>query len=207
MFPALVTAGATRNPVDAIRYLSSGATGTTGLALATALAATHDVVLLGSEEACLRGRDSGLAMATFGSTRDLMAKVEHQLRSRPGGVFVHTAAVGDYEAEALATKIPSGQAELVLRLRPTPKIVDRVRDWDPTVFLVSFKAGSPDWDESRLLAVAGAQRGRSRSDLVFANRIGDLDQSCAIVGPTGVERFGDRQAALARLVERIVARE
>ena len=27
MIPALITAGATRNPVDAIRYLSAGATG------------------------------------------------------------------------------------------------------------------------------------------------------------------------------------
>jgi len=202
VIPALVTAGATRNPVDAIRYLSAGATGSTGLALARALAPTHDVLLLGSAEACLRA-DGSVPCEEFGSTRDLMARMERLLWSRPGGVLVHSAAVGDYEAEALATKIPSGQPELVIRLRPGPKIVDHVRTWDPAVFLVSFKAGSPEWSDDKLLEVATAQRARTRSDLVFANRLGDLDRSCAIVASSGVERFTSRDSALSRLVERI----
>lgn len=205
MIPALITAGATRNPVDAIRYLSAGATGSTGLRLARALATTHDVHFLGSAEACLR---AGGAVGTeeFGSTRDLMARMERHLRSRPGGVLVHSAAVGDYEAEALATKIPSGQPELVIRLRPGPKIIDHVRTWDPAVFLVSFKAGSPEWSDEKLLDVATAQLVRTRSDLVFANRLGDLDRSCAIVARGGFERFPSRDSALSRLVERIQLR-
>ncbi len=202
MIPALITAGATRNPVDAIRYLSAGATGSTGLALARALAPTHDVRLLGSAEACLRAGDR-VTTEEFGSTRDLMARMERHLRSRQGGVLVHSAAVGDYEADALATKIPSGQPEIVIRLRPGPKIVDHVRSWDPGVFLVSFKAGSPEWSDEKLLEVATAQLARTRSDLVFANRLRDLDHSCVIVASSGVERFPSRDIALSRLVERI----
>ncbi|MEN9786901.1 MAG: / pantothenate metabolism flavoprotein, partial [Pseudomonadota bacterium] len=53
--PLLLTAGATRNRVDAIRYLSAHATGQTGVALARRLSGHGlDVHLLGSVEACLR---------------------------------------------------------------------------------------------------------------------------------------------------------
>ncbi len=203
--PALITAGATRNPVDAIRYLSANATGTTGIAIARALASRLRVRLLGSAEACLRAKlsDSSLATREFTSTRDLMAKMEEELRARPGGVLIHSAAVGDYEAEPTATKLPSGQPELVLRLTPGPKIVDHVRDWDPDAFLVSFKAGNPEWDEARLEAVARAQLVRTSSDLVFANRLGALDTSCLILSRGSTERFITRDSALASLVARL----
>lgn len=208
MTPALLTAGGTRNPIDAIRALSAGSSGTTGIHLARALAPHAAVRLLGSTEACLRAAlaDPSVPTREFGSTRDLMAKVEEELRARPGGLFVHSAAVGDYEAADTRTKLPSGQAELVLRLTPTPKIVDRVRDWDPDVFLVSFKAGSPDWSDEQLDAVARAQLVRTRSDLVFANRLGALDTSCMLLDAAGTARFAARQDALAALVARLVAR-
>lgn len=208
MKPALVTAGGTRNPIDAIRALSAGSSGSTGVALARGLAPRFEVRLLGSTEACLRARlaDPGLHTREFGSTRDLMAQVEAELRARPGGVLVHSAAVGDYEAADTATKLPSGQPELHLRLTPTPKIVDRVREWDPDLFLVSFKAGSPDWDDARLEAVARAQLERTRSDLVFANRLGDLQASCMLLDAAGTTRFAAREAALAALLDRLLAR-
>jgi phosphopantothenoylcysteine decarboxylase/phosphopantothenate--cysteine ligase len=208
MRPALVTAGATRNPVDAIRYISAHATGTTGVALSSRLAGKFDVRLLGSAEACLRARldAPGVSTEEYLGTRDLMARMEAALRSHPGGVLVHSAAVGDYEMNAVPTKLPSGQPELVLRLTPGPKIVDHVREWDPDVFLVSFKAGSPDWDEAKLESVARAQLVRTRSDLVFANRIGALDTSCLLLEPTGTTRFATRADALDALTARLEAR-
>lgn len=205
--PALITAGATRNPVDAIRYLSANATGTTGVVIAQALSSRYEVRLLGSAEACLRASlaDRTLTTREYTSTRDLMAKMEEELRARPGGVLIHSAAVGDYEAQPTATKLPSGQPELVLRLTPGPKIVDHVREWDPDVFLVSFKAGNPEWDEEKLEAVARAQLMRTGSDLVFANRLGALGRSCLLVAANGTERFGERGAAIAALVARCSA--
>lgn len=207
MRPALVTAGATRNPVDAIRYLSAGATGTTGIRLASGLSSLFATTLLGSGEACLRARlvHADLRTEEFTSTRDLMARMERHLRAHPGGLLVHSAAVGDYEAQAVATKIPSGQAELVLRLTPGPKIVDHVRDWDPELRLCSFKAGSPDWTDDRLEAVARAQLRRTRSDWVFANRLGELATSCMVLDPAGTQRFTSREAALSYLLARLLS--
>lgn len=196
----LLSAGATRNPVDAIRYVSAHATGQTGVSLARALRPRHEVLLLGSAEACLRAGD--LPTEEFGSTRDLMARVEHHLRRHPDCAFVHSAAVGDYEAEPLATKIPSGRPEMLIRMRPAPKILDQVRGWAPDCFLVSFKAGSPELSLDELEAIARAQLHRSGSDLVFANRLGALQQ-VLLVGRGATERFAERGPAIAALKDRI----
>ena len=99
MRPLLLTAGATRNPVDAIRYLSAHASGRTGIDLAGRLSGAYAVHVLGSGEACLRA-PAGLSTEEFTSTRDLMARMERWIRANPTGIVIHSAAVGDYEAEA-----------------------------------------------------------------------------------------------------------
>lgn len=205
MSHVLVTAGATRNPVDAIRYLSANASGRTGVEVATRLAARHTVLLLGSGEACLRA--GSLPHEEFTSTRDLMARMEHHIRLHPRGAIVHSAAVGDYEAEPLATKIPSGRPEMVIRMRPAPKILDHIRGWAPDCYLVSFKAASPELALDEIEAIARAQLLRTASDLVFANRLGSLEQTAMLVGRTTTRRFIARGDAIAALVAAIDGRE
>ena len=202
MRPVLVTAGATRNPVDAIRYLSAHATGRTGVTVASALAEDGGPVrLLGSAEACLRGA-SLPAVEEYTSTRDLMARMRRWLQSHPQGVVVHSAAVGDYEAAAEGAKLPSGQDELVLRLTPTPKILDHLKQWAPDCRVVSFKAASPETTPEALVALAQGQRARSGSDLVFANVIGALDRGVWLVGDAP-RRFEARPDAVLALVEQV----
>jgi phosphopantothenoylcysteine decarboxylase/phosphopantothenate--cysteine ligase len=202
MRPLLLTAGATRNPVDAIRYLSAHATGRTAIDLASRLRGEFATHILGSAEACLRA-PAGLSTEEFTSTRDLMARMERWIRANPSGVVVHSAAVGDYEAEALASKIPSGSPELVLRLRPGPKIVDHVREWAPDVFLVSFKAGTPGLSPEELGGIARRQLERTRSDLVFANVIGAIESTVLLVDATSVTPFARRGEALEALCGRL----
>ena len=206
MRPILITAGATRNPLDAIRYLSAFSSGSTGVGLAGALR-DHDVTLLGSAEACLRAGE-GLRTEEFRSTRDLMARMERWIRAHPAGVVIHAAAVGDYEAipDAARTgpaKIPSGSAELTITLRPTPKIIDHIRRWSPEVQLISFKAASPETSDDRLLEIAQAQRTRTGSALVFANVLGRLQEGVLLLGGDGPIWHATRAAALASLVDAV----
>ena len=206
MRPLLVTAGATRNPLDAIRYLSAHSTGATGVGIAAALAPLTEVLLLGSAEACLRATMArpGLATEEYHSTRDLMVRMERWVRSRPDGVVVHAAAVGDYEAaEPSPDKTPSGLGELVLRLRPTPKIVDEIRVWSSRVSLVSFKAAAPGTDREALHRIAAAQRQRTGSELVFANTVGRLGDMVSLVDADGPTAFTDRGAATEELIGRL----
>lgn len=204
MRPVLVTAGATRNPVDAIRYLSAHASGRTGVAIAGALAEDGGVVhLLGSPEAALRGAALP-STEVYDSTRDLMARMRRWLEAHPRGVVVHSAAVGDYEAAPTAAKLASGADELVLRLTPTPKILDQLKGWAPDCRVVSFKAASPETSPDGLVEIAQRQRARTGSDLVFANVIGKLDRSVVLVDDAP-QAFARRADAVAALIDRVRA--
>lgn len=207
----LVTAGATRNPVDAIRYLSAASSGATGVALACALAPGVD--LLGSDEALLRlriahlecpdGRIGSIPAHAFGSTRDLLAKVRQWVLDNPHGIVVHAAAVGDYEAPSEGRKLPSGQPALSLHLSPAPKILDQIRGWSASVGIVSFKAAPPASTVEDLARIGDAQRQRTDSTLVFANTIGRLASDVVILGPSGAAVHRTRQDAMNALVQSI----
>lgn len=202
MRPVLITAGATRNPVDSMRFISANSTGRTSAALAEQLPGS---TFFGSPEAVLRAPGSATT-EVFSTTRDLMQRMERWVRANPGGVVVHAAAVGDYEAEDVdGGKIPSGQDKLVIRLRRTPKIADHVVDWDPTVQLVTFKAAPPDTDSESLVRICRKQLARTRSQLVLGNVIGQLGSTTTIVDADGSETFDDRAAALYALGARLRA--
>jgi phosphopantothenoylcysteine synthetase/decarboxylase len=212
MRPVLITAGATRNPVDATRYLSAGSSGATGLRLACALAGP--VHLLGSPEALLRLRlaqleghpgASEVQTQGYSSTRDLMRRMEAWVRGQPRCVVVHASAVGDYEVDAAGGKIPSGQDGLSLVLRPAPKILDRIRGWSAEARIVSFKAAPPGSTAADLARIAEAQRRRTDSELVFANTLGRLQADVVIQGAAGPALHATRAAALDALVEQIRA--
>lgn len=195
----LITAGATRNPVDAIRYLSAHATGTTGVTIARAVAARGaSPWLLGSAEARLRAPE--LPGDEYFGTRDLMTRMEAWIRAHPKGTVVHSSAVGDYElAEPLKEKIPSGLPSITLTLVPAPKIADRVRDWGHTGPFVTFKAAPPGTTDDELVGIASRQRDRVRCDRVFANVIGRTDRGVWLVGDDAV-RFERRADAVESLI-------
>lgn len=195
----LVTAGGTRNPIDAMRSLAAGSSGMTGIAIGEALVAQgHSVWMLGSREARLRAPH--LPGEEFGSTRDLMARMEAWVRAHPDGAIVHSAAVGDYEvATPDSGKVPSGRAVWTLTLTPTPKIADHVRPWGSRGLYVTFKAAAPGTTPDELIEIARRQRDRTGCDYVFANVLGQIDHGIAWVGDA-VEWFDTRADALVCLV-------
>ncbi len=60
---------------------------------------------------------------------------------QPGAfdVAILPIAVSDYIPEPVHGKIRSELDELVIRCRRAPKIIERVRDWAPGIYLVGFK--------------------------------------------------------------------
>ncbi|MFK7930866.1 MAG: phosphopantothenoylcysteine decarboxylase [Myxococcota bacterium] len=203
----LITAGATRNPVDAVRVITANASGKTGVSVGRALSQRGcEVHVLGSPEAVLRARAAGLTAEEYGSTTDLMQRMERWVRAEPAGSVVHSAAVGDYRlADEQAGKLPSGQSEVVIRLVPTPKIADRVRGWGCAGAFITFKAAAPLTSDQDLLRIASAQRLRTGSDWVFANVLGRLQAGVWLVGETH-QVFDDRSDAIAALIERLAER-
>ncbi len=206
--PILITAGATRNPVDAMRFISARSSGRTGVRLAESLEGMGDIHLLGSPEALLRS-PNGIQTESYGSTDDLLVRMRTWVREHPNGVVVHASAVGDYMASPSESqtheKIESGQKELLLRLVPTPKILDQIHGWSEHIRIVSFKAAAPGVTGIDLEQVARNQQRRTNSEIVFANTIGDLDASVALVTPSETTWFEDRVAGLEELTQRIIS--
>ncbi len=83
-------------------------------------------------------------------------------------IVVLAAAVADYVPEPQTGKISSAPQTLNLPLRRTPKVIAKVRDWHPSVFLVGFKLLSGSTEE---VLIATAQRAlqTNRADVIAGN--------------------------------------
>jgi phosphopantothenoylcysteine decarboxylase/phosphopantothenate--cysteine ligase len=97
----------------------------------------------------------------FEACRDLVTE-------RRPHVFVAAAAVGDWApAEASAVKLPTA-GRITVELVPTPKILDRVKEWSPDTFVVAFRAQA-GLDDGALAADAKARLDKAGADLIAAN--------------------------------------
>ncbi len=120
----LITAGATREPIDPVRFISNRSSGRMGFALA---AAARD---RGAEVTCVAGITSvsppaGISIISVGSAEEMHRAVARE--SPKATVFIAAAAVSDYRAkEQSQTKIKKSEAELELKLERTPDILREV---------------------------------------------------------------------------------
>jgi phosphopantothenoylcysteine decarboxylase/phosphopantothenate--cysteine ligase len=177
---AIVTTGATREPIDSVRFISNLSSGRTGATICEALAAR------GWQVTQLHGIGSALASAVARRVEYTdHASLDVVLRALLGDgdcdAVVHAAAVGDFSAAEPAPggKLESGQ-ELVLRLRPTAKIIDRIRGYAGRrpLTLVGFKL-THDPDAARQARAARELLARSGADYVVQNDVGTITDDAA----------------------------
>jgi phosphopantothenoylcysteine decarboxylase/phosphopantothenate--cysteine ligase len=169
----LVTAGATREPLDAVRFLSNVSTGATGAALADALAARSCTVAL------LRGENAVTPRAVrdveiFSSADDLRDRLQRRLTAGGVDAVIMTAAVADYRpAHRAHGKLPSAPETLTLELVRNPKILPQLKAFSPRPLrVIGFKLTVGADAAARRAAVA-AQFAAGGVDAVVHN---DLDE-------------------------------
>lgn len=209
MRPILLVGGAPRLAIDAVRYLSVRASGATALALREHLAALGrgaDLLLdpaAAPSATALRYADRG----------ELEAALRAWIAAHPQGVVVLSAAINDYQVERVerleggeavahppGDKIPSGADEVVIRLRPADKVIDRLRpEFGLRGPLVAFKYQAAD----TVVAAAEALRRRTGADLVVANSLCAAVQ--VLVDAQGSTAYATRAALVAALAARIAA--
>jgi phosphopantothenate---cysteine ligase (CTP) len=170
----LVTAGATREPIDAVRFLSNVSTGQTGAALAAEFARRGHIVTL------LRGETAPPSPAareneTFSSAADLEARLARRLAAEMVDAVVMTAAVADYRpAETAQGKISSDTAERVLRLVRNEKILPRLKSFARgPLRVVGFKL-TVDADAAARQAAVAAQFAAGGVDVVVHNDLAEI---------------------------------
>lgn len=171
----LITAGATREPIDAVRFLSNVSTGRTGALLADALAAHgHAVTLLHGEAAVRPTRVTDTE--SFGSTADLQAALRQRLGNGTYDAVIHCAAVSDYRPDTTHTgKMSSYAAELSIRLVPTPKLLPELKTYAAPrpLKVIGFKLTAGADVAARAVAV-GKLFAAGTVDAVIHNDMDDL---------------------------------
>jgi phosphopantothenoylcysteine decarboxylase/phosphopantothenate--cysteine ligase len=166
----LVSAGGTREPLDAVRFVGNRSSGRMGVALAAeARRRGAEVTLLGANLAV--PVPPGVELVETPTAADL----EREAIGRAGDadVVVMAAAVADYRpAEALAAKRPKDTATWTLELEPTTDVLaalgEHRRDGQ---LLVGFAAetGATGLERAR------AKLSRKGADLFVLNDVGRTD--------------------------------
>jgi phosphopantothenoylcysteine decarboxylase/phosphopantothenate--cysteine ligase len=118
----LVTAGGTREPIDAVRYVGNRSSGRMGVAVAAeALRRGAEVVLIGANLAV--EPPAGVLRIDVETAAELEAAAHEQFKACD--VLVMAAAVADFRpADAAEGKIKkAGREELTVRLEPTADVL------------------------------------------------------------------------------------
>ena len=165
----LIITGATEESIDDMRVITNRSSGRTGIELAI------EAFERGADVELWLGRSSlaqpkWINSQRFEDTSSLIRMIDESPMDYHAVIV--PAAISDYTPERQEGKIPSGMPELILRLRPTEKVIRRIRDRFDGI-IVGFKAESVD-DVEELIRRATRRAEEYGVDIVVANRLSDV---------------------------------
>lgn len=190
----LITSGSNAERIDPIRILTNRASGKTGTEVAL------EAYRRGADVTIVHRFNQGLPFREIHaeSASEMLEAVTNEL-SKGYDAFISAAAVADYTLDPSDEKIKSGQ-DLVLRLRPTKKIIRTVRDAYHNLKIVGFKAET-FISEDELAKRAEQSMYSSRLDIVVANDIGSsgmgTDENKVLI----IDRKGNKTWAEGKKLE------
>ncbi|MEO8435740.1 MAG: bifunctional phosphopantothenoylcysteine decarboxylase/phosphopantothenate--cysteine ligase CoaBC [Pyrinomonadaceae bacterium] len=161
----LITAGATREEIDPIRFISNRSSGRMGFALAEAAASRGaEVVVVAGATSVVAPADARLIKVE--SAEDMRIAVMKELGAAT--VFIGAAAVSDYRPKTRSTeKIKKSDQAMTIELEPAPDILDEVsRKRSPDQLIIGFAAETSD-----LLPNAQAKLAGKNLDAIVANDV------------------------------------
>ena len=177
----LLTAGATREPIDPIRFISNRSSGRMGFALAEAARLRGaDVTVIAGATSVTPPND--VRLVAVNSAAEMRDAVMDALVN--ASVFIGAAAVSDYRTkEESKTKIKKSKSELELKLERTPDILAEVsHSRQNGQLIVGFAAETND------LIVNAREKLLSKSlDAIIANDVSragtgfDSENNAAII--------------------------
>lgn len=182
----LLTAGGTREPLDAARFITNMSSGRTGRVLAETLAG------LGCELLCLcaagaeRPAGDNIRIKGFSTFAELDEALRASLAAEPFDAVIHLAAVSDYSPALIeadgrefvpgrGAKLDSAPAEMRVTLKRNFKIIERVKGYAaaagrPEPLLIGFKLTAGAGPEK----IAGKVRALACADLVVHNDLEEM---------------------------------
>ncbi|MCS7223385.1 MAG: bifunctional phosphopantothenoylcysteine decarboxylase/phosphopantothenate--cysteine ligase CoaBC [Armatimonadetes bacterium] len=137
----VVTAGATREPMDPIRFLSNRSSGKMGCAVAEVAHQRGAQVILVAGHMD-RDPPTGVSLRKAETAQQMLSQVLSL--TDWFDVLIATAAVSDFTFEPATGKITRTSAPMTVTLYPTADILKEVRKRRPDAFLVGFAAETGD---------------------------------------------------------------
>lgn len=198
----MVTAGGTVEPIDAVRMITNKSSGKMGVALA------EECYRQGAEVILLRSCTSVVShypilQELFETAADLEKLIKKNVNNY--NVLFHAAAVSDFVLERKTAEKIESVKPLTLNLNPAPKILHKIRSWNPKILLVGFKAVYQKKDKE-LIEIGLEKLKQSKSDYIIVNDVGREgvgfgvdDNEVYIISPKGlvakVEKTSKNQVA------------
>lgn len=173
MLRMLITAGPTREPIDAVRFIGNRSSGAMGLALSrAAIDAGHEVTLLlgpGPDPGALSNH---CRVVRFESTADLERLLDQHFVDCD--VLVMAAAVADYRpTQVVNGKLPRDPDKpLTIELAPTPDLtaqLARRKRCDQTIIAFALE------QSERLEERAREKMNRKQVNAIVANPLGAME--------------------------------
>ena len=174
----LVTSGGTKIFLDSVRAITNMSKGTFGTKIAQEFVDRfYDVTFLYAKESKRPTNHHDLDrinFVTYVSFEDYERELNLQLAKQPD-IIVLAAAVSDYGVEnPVNGKIRSGD-DLVIRLKPLPKLISTVREKCKDAVICGFKLLVNSTDDELYNAVENSIK-KNDCDLVVGNDLRDIKQ-------------------------------
>ena len=210
----LVSAGGTYEEIDYVRGITNRSSGKMGLEIA------REAFIQGADVTMVIGRIEVRIPKVFErvqaeSTEEMQRFLVELLPKND--IFVSAAAVSDFTLERTSNKKTdkiSSEEDLILHLKPLPKILNLVKKINPNIFLVGFKA-EYNVTEDELVSMAQKRIKTSGADFIVANDVSvegggfgsDRNQVIIVDGNTFTVPLTSKteiaQNIIAKIVEKI----
>ena len=167
----LISLGGTFEPIDSVRGITNKSSGKMGLALA------KQAYILGADVTLIVANVSVEISPLFNvisvETAEQMADAIFNV-VRDFDIFISTAAVSDFKVVQYKNKKIDSESSLSINLKPTVKIIRKIKQINPDIFLVGFKA---EFNISRdeIIYCARKQINDAGTDIVVANDVSNKD--------------------------------
>lgn len=205
----VITLGATRSPIDDIRFIQNISSGSTGFAIA------DDLFRHGHDVTCVKGittvpTPKWLPLIIEADSPDEMLKELFALSNDEIEAWIHSAAVLDYVVENSAEgKLASQQGPLDVKLIESPKHILELTQKCQGSVRIGFKLET-GIKQKELVRRALAQIEYANMTAVVANRLEDINDSSKprayLVDKTGsdfmLQTIDDMCTAIRTLIER-----
>lgn len=198
----IITSGGTSERIDNVRKITNSSSGKLGMTIANHLLQENNDIMIYyvCSKNSLRPTDKRVQVVEIDGTIDLKNNIESLLINEHIDYFIHSMAVSDYMADYVTTierikesvkkhddideafknieviggsKISSYEDNLVIVLKPTPKIISIIKNLSPSTYLVGFKL-LDGVSKEELIEVAKRLRNKNNCDLVVANDLATI---------------------------------